>query len=593
MHARRRLLIAGLLLLHSLHACAQAIPEAAVQPASQQSVTDSPEITSSTVPEQDAWNEQQNGDAPEEEIPSIAQLGSAYVPLDSWVYPAIERLAALGYVETAFLGMKPWTRMECAQMVEQAGDDLLSADGWEPDLVALQSRLQEEFAYEFELFTGARRQNLSASLESLYARGVSVSGPLLIDSYHLGQTLSYDFGRPFRRGTNVQVGASFRAAVGPAAIYARAEVQHAPAAPALPDAVRDFIASADIVPVSHRTLSASINRLKMMEAYVALNLRKGWQLSFGQQSLSWGPGAGGSFLWSQNIDPIPMLRLTQSDIRLPGFLKILGPTRMDGFFGRLRGHTYIPDPYVYGNKVNFKPLRNLEIGFGRTVIIGGKRGTPLTAKNFFLSLAGQTSSQLGSVPGDSHSSVDWTYSVPKLRNYLVFYGELYADDDFVPFQNPSKNPFRPGIYITRFPRLPKLDFHLEAASTEFPGNVRPGNLNYWNSVYRDGYTNNGNVIGNTVGRMGRSIQCWVDYWLSSRNKLQFTYKRNTVSREFVPGGGAWQDYIVHYEAELHSGLSVKSQLQYERISHFPLLMPNARNNVTTLVELGWTPNHSK
>ena len=33
-----------------------------------------------------------------------------------------------------------------------------------------------------------------------------------------------------------------------------------------------------------------------------------------------------------------------------------------------------------------------------------------------------------SVPGDDRPSFDWTFYVPKLRNYLVFYGGLYADD---------------------------------------------------------------------------------------------------------------------------------------------------------------------
>ena len=333
--------------------------------------------------------------------------------------------------------------------------------------------------------------------------------------------------------------------------------------------------------------------MRLLDAYLAINLKEGWQLSFGQQSLSWGPGPGGSFLWSDNIEPIPMLRLTQSGVRLPGFLRMLGPARVDSFFGRLEGHSYIPRPYIYGNKINFKPFRSLELGFGRSVTIGGKGGTPLTTKNFFLSYFGQRSSQLNSVPGDSHSSFDWTFYVPKVRNYLVFYGDLYADDDFVPFQNPPKNPFRPGIYITRFPRLPKLDFHMEAASTESPGLPNRGDLNYWNYTYHDGYTNNGNLIGNTVGRMGRAIQFWFTYWISPKNTLQFTYKHNTVSQDFVPKGGAWQDYAVRHEMYLRSGLYVKSQLQYEHISSYPLLFSGPQSNTTAVVELGFVPHKSR
>jgi membrane-associated phospholipid phosphatase len=518
------------------------------------------------------------------------KMGSPYVPLDSWVYPAVEKLAAFGYIKTAFIGLKPWTRMECAQLVEQAGEAAETSEDSERDLTDLQSRLQEEFAYELGLIDGKR--NATARIESLYTRGVSLSGSGLTDGDHFGQTLSYDFGRPFRRGTNAQAGGSFLAALGPAAIFVRAEFQHAPSAPALSDAVRNFIGTRDEVPVPAATAFTPINRPRWLDAYIALNLKEGWQLSFGKQSLSWAPGPGGSFLWSDNAEPITMLRLTQSETRLPSFLSVLGPVRVDSFLGRLGGHTYIPHPYIYGNKINFKPFRNLELGFGRTVTIGGKGGEPLTTKNFFLSFFGQTNSQ-NDVPGDSHASFDWTFHVPKVRNYLVFYGDTYADDDFVPFQNQPRNPFRPGIYLTRFPRLPRLDFHMEAASTESANDRYPQLLNYWNSTYRDGYTNNGNLIGNTAGRMGRLVQFWFTYWISPQNTLQFTYKHNTVNQRFVPQGGAWQDYSLRHEMYLRSGLYVKSQLQYERISRYPLLFAGPQRNATAIVELGFIPHKSK
>src|SRR6266446_741626 len=48
---------------------------------------------------------------------SSAYMGSPYVPLDSWVYPVLDRLIALGYIHTAILGLRPWTRLECARLV--------------------------------------------------------------------------------------------------------------------------------------------------------------------------------------------------------------------------------------------------------------------------------------------------------------------------------------------------------------------------------------------------------------------------------------------------------------------------------------------
>ncbi|MGC2447173.1 MAG: phosphatase PAP2 family protein, partial [Candidatus Sulfotelmatobacter sp.] len=46
-----------------------------------------------------------------------AYMGSPYVPLDSWVYPAMERLAALGLLRSDVIGMRPWTRLECARLL--------------------------------------------------------------------------------------------------------------------------------------------------------------------------------------------------------------------------------------------------------------------------------------------------------------------------------------------------------------------------------------------------------------------------------------------------------------------------------------------
>jgi hypothetical protein len=39
---------------------------------------------------------------PSESARRAAQGGSAYVPLDLWVYPAFDRLAALGYLPSGF-----------------------------------------------------------------------------------------------------------------------------------------------------------------------------------------------------------------------------------------------------------------------------------------------------------------------------------------------------------------------------------------------------------------------------------------------------------------------------------------------------------
>ena len=516
-------------------------------------------------------------------------MGSPSVPLDSWVYPALDRLAALGYVKTSIEGLKPWTRIECARLTEEAREALNDDSPAGNEAAGLIAQLEREFSYETSRLSGG--ENLSANVDSAYARAVSISGPPLTDSYHFGQTISYDFGRPYEEGLNLQDGGEFSGVAGAVAIDVQAEYQHAPSAPALPQAARNFIGTVDSLPVPPGTPIASIDRLQFLDANIAVNLDN-FEIIVGRQSLSWGPGPGGSLIWSDNSAPVGMVRLVNPEpFRMPGFLRFLGPARIDQFMGRLGGHTFVRQPFVYGQKINFKPVASLELGFSRTTIIGGEgpRAAPLTPRYFIDSLFGIASYD-GSVPGGSSSSMDWTFYVPHVRNYLAFYGELYARDNVQPLQNPARMAFRPGIYITHFPKMPKLDLHVEAVSTESPGlSGDQGHLNYYDSQYTEGWTNYGFLIGNTAGRMGEAYQGWLTYWISSRSKLQFQFKSSHVDPAFVPGGGAWQDYSVQHEIDMHSGFYLKTQLQYENISHFPILFDGPQKNVTAIIEAGFEP----
>jgi Capsule assembly protein Wzi len=140
---------------------------------------------------------------------------------------------------------------------------------------------------------------------------------------------------------------------------------------------------------------------------------------------------------------------------------------------------------------------------------------------------------------------------------------------------------------------------VESVSTEQPGisfdsfytggPANKGQFNYWNQNYHDGYTNGGFLIGNSVGRDGRAFQGWLTYWLSPTNSLQVIYKKSSVAGEFMPGGGAWQDYSVRSEIHLSSRFYMKTEVQYEHISRYPVLFNRPQRNITAILEVGFTP----
>ena len=172
--------------------------------------------------------------------------GSPYVPVDSWVYRAFDRLAAFGLLSEAYQGKRPWSREQCAHYLVDIDEAFAKSGGSNPQVDsqvrALLQALHQEFAREEATFTGPNR---SAEVDSVYTRVLSASGTVLNDGYHFGQTFAYDYGRPFREGTNLIDGASASATYGTLFFYIDGEYQHSPSQPGLSTAVQEFITERD------------------------------------------------------------------------------------------------------------------------------------------------------------------------------------------------------------------------------------------------------------------------------------------------------------------------------------------------------------
>jgi membrane-associated phospholipid phosphatase len=515
-------------------------------------------------------------------------MGSPYVPLDAWVYPVFDRLAALGFVQTGFAGMRPWTRLECARLVQEAGS-LIEQQGLESaEGLRLYRELAQEFAREAAFWEGAR--NHGAEVESIYTRATGISGPPLIDGYHFGQTLANDFGRPYAQGFNTVSGVSAFAQAGSLAFYFRGEYQHAAAPAPVPDRVRATIAGNDQIPLLPAPTSSDANRFRLLDSYVSFGF-KGFQISAGRQNLWWGPGRAGPLLLSDNAEPVNMVRISRTSPRkLPSILSWLGPVRSEFFFGKLEGHQSPPRPFIHGQKFSFKPTPNLEFGFSRTVIFAGLP-QPLTwgtfLDSFFSGTAGNPDPR--KKPGDRRGGFDFSYRIPGLRKWLTLYNDSLVEDDPSPLANPRRAAMNPGLYLAQVPRLPKLDLRVEAVYTDVPTpQSQHGDFIYWEFIYRDSHTNHGNLMGNWIGREGKGVQAWSTYWLSPRSTIQFNYRNAHVAKDFLQGG-SYRDFGVISELRLRADLSVRTSLQYERWK-FPLLSPNGNKNIAASVQVVFSPH---
>lgn len=540
-------------------------------------------------------------------------MGSPYVPLDSWVYPAFDRLIAMGYVRSEMLGMRPWTRIECARLVEEASDRLSKQETDPPVPSHLIHSLQEEFADALGLLGGAR--NRSIELESVYTRITGISGQPLTDGFHFGQTITNDFGRPYGEGFNNVTGFTGWASSGPFTAYLQGEYQHAPSGPTLPLAAQQFISRADFgLPLPPSDLYPSVDRFRLLDGYVAMNLEN-WQVSFGKQSLWWGPGEGGPMMLSDNAEPLTMLRISRvTPFKLPSIFGLMGPIRTEFFVGQLSGQQFVygaptgllgkwdqplsDQPMIHGEKISFKPTPNLEFGVSETALFAGE-GVPLTPKTLLRSLFSFGNGTPGCYeisvvcprldPGDRRSGFDMTYRLPGLRNWVTFYTDSFTDDQISPLAYFDRSANSAGLYFPRLPKLPRFDLRLEGVYTDNPigGGVCCG-FYYFNGRYRNGYTNDGNLIGSWIGRDGQGGQAWLTYWQSPRSYIRFEYRHQKVSQQFVPYGGTVNDGGVEASFWLGRELSASAFLQYEKWN-FPVLRPGPTSDFTTSVQLTYWP----
>lgn len=530
-----------------------------------------------------------------------SEVFSPYVSLDSWVYPALERLQALGTVNTALLGQRPWTRAECARILEEGR---YSTSQFSQDEGSrLYAALENEFAPELNGRSGEYLR-----VDSLYLRVTSIAGPPLTDDYHFGRTLVNDFGRPFQRGTNALAGFSASGSSGALGFSVRGEFEHAPSAAGYSQAVQDAIQFTDVKPAIAASPIPAFNQFRLLDTYVSLNV-KSWQASFGKETLWTGPGLD-PFLWSDNAEPVYMFRLDQSAPRtLPGLLSFLGPVRSEFWIGKLTGHHFVDtqdgnvavtlgrtlarQPMVNGVKFDFKPTPNLEFGLGRTGMWGGP-DFPITVGSTGKSLfSGSNAVGRGNDPGDRRSTFNFSYRLPGLRQWVTLYEDSFVEDEISPIGYPRRAAHSPGIYISQFPMARHLDLRIESGFTNLPGLIEPidrGGFFYWNVRYLDGYTNKGTIIGDgTVGRQGISLRAESTYWFSADRTIQLGYRSNTADPMFLQGGNL-KDAYLHSEWNLQHGLFLSTFLQDEHWN-FPLLSPGKpEHNFTVSFQLTLRPN---
>lgn len=528
--------------------------------------------------------------------------GSTNVPMDSWVYPALDRLGAMGLIPTQNVAIRPWTRQECRRQLREAEDILYGFGALDQDTPRTvreeAARMLPALEYTLSEPDGAA----NAVLESVYARAGTIAGPTLEDGFHFGQTWQDDFGRPLGRGSSSLLGYSGRITAGRFFFFDRQELQSAPTGMAITPTMSKLFNTLDNIPFGSSAPNLlpvtaarpAYLRQRPLELYAGVAFA-GNALAFGKQELFWGPTIA-PFSFSSNAEPTYNLRLVATRPHAFPFAPQLGSYRFDIVFGKLSGHSYPARPYFNGQKISLNFGRALELSFTRWSLLFGT-GHPMTLRNLKNNLF--SSNSTGSTfsygdrtdPGDRKSDFDFRLRVPGLAGVLTLYADGYADDELNPIDAPRRVAWNPGLYLSRLPGLPHADLHLEAPSSQELSKDEGGTRFFINNQYRDANTNRGFPLGNAVGRDGRALEAHVGYWLTASRRLEAGFRQAKESHVYLPGGGSVSDAFAKATFALSPDWTWQAFVQYERFL-IPSFLFGSHHNTSARIQIEWRPNRA-
>ena len=530
---------------------------------------------------------------------AVSDVVDVYVPLDNWIYPALDRLRGLGYLDTAFLGERPWTRRSIAVMLAEADSEEGIHD--DPQTAETYTALAAAFPATF-IDVGPRWKSPAFLSEETYQRVQGITGLPLRDSFHLGQSFSNDYGRPYQQGFNSLTGTAASMQTGRLSLYVRSEYQHAPSGTGYSNSLSGLLSAIDLVPFATNPVQATIPEdpvsgndvFRIVEANLSYRLLK-HQISFGKSDHWLSPAKGGSFLYSNNAENIYAFQVDRTEpLYVPYLSRLTGPFRYQFFVGSLKGHTDPRDPWMHTQKISFMPTKNIEFGFSRSSIWGGEGHVPITMHTFlnsFFSFQNVSVAQKNSRedPGARFGTFDFSWRIPFLSHWLTLYSDSLVHDDVSPTDAPRHAGVRPGIFLSEVPGIPRLDFRVEGVSTDPPvRRSNGGRYLYIEIIQVQGYTNKGFIMGDSFGRESKGGQAWLSYHLSPRDLLQASFRNMKVAKDFVPSGTTQNSFDLHTVKVFRSCYELSVDLQHEWWKA-PIYQAAPQNNTSLTVQLKWSP----
>jgi hypothetical protein len=329
------------------------------------------------------------------------------VPLDSWVYQAVDELQCQGFFRSLNTDVRPYTRGDIAALILEINQ---GKGGENAELTASQlwllDKLNQEFRYELEELL--RLRNQGAEQVDVFRYGTSPMGHLTVaegDSSYGRLQIRFEAGIQF--GDRLVV--KDRVVVDNKA-----------------DRERSYWG---------RKWKDNLTGV-LDQAYANVDL-KYLRLLVGRDHLRWGPGADDVLLLSDHIPPFDMLK---AEADFGSFKFVYFTTVLD----RIQdpNHVFEAKRYLSGHRLNMKLRFGVQMGLSEVVLYGGENRSPEPYYlNPLLPFYGEQYNN------DKDDNILWSFDVTlsTFKNKEIYF-ELLVDDFQYDFESePQQTGFQVGL----------------------------------------------------------------------------------------------------------------------------------------------------
>ena len=440
------------------------------------------------------------------------------IPLEHWIYDALEDLALLGLTDIIGLNTRPISRLTAAYRVAAMIEDVQN-DGLEFSILRDEKAMNKAEDLLYKLMDELEMELIKLDVEVVF-REDKPPKPITHKLFE-GLKLELLYGKlddcnaksvrlDNKRGWNLREGINGRASFRSWANW-------------------ENILDVSVEPVFYG--SKDKNSITLDEAFIEAAY-KNVELGAGRTSLWWGPGHHGALLISNNTRPLYLAKIGNvNPFRIP-YLEKLGLWNINFFTAKLFGEESRPvkEPYLSGLRVEFSPHKRLNLGATHTIMWGGEGAGHVSATDFldmFLSKLGGG----GDEPENHLISFTGEWAVPGLNALIplasgaLLYCEVGAEDEDGGL--PSHIGGLGGVKIVDLFMAEDLSFVAEYAKTD--------SVWYTHYLYQDGYTSGGNMLGHHVGSDGDDFFVCLAKDLGEQFKLdlRFDFERHGLSRSVI------------------------------------------------------------